>query len=52
MASYYRQLSEDSKIKNYRIKTSFVSPERPKELANKTGSDFMIFIFRFVENCL
>ena len=32
--SYYRQLSVDSKIKNYKIKTSFVSPEWPKSQSN------------------
>ena len=52
MASYNRQLSEDIKMKNYRIKTSFVSPEGPKTRANKTGINFMIFILIFVVNCL
>ena len=28
--SYYRQLSADIKMKNYKIKTSFVRPGRPK----------------------
>ena len=30
IASYYRQLSADIKMKTYKIKTSFVSPEGPK----------------------
>ena len=34
IASYYRQLYADIKMKNYNIKTSFV---------NKTGINFMIF---------
>ena len=29
--------------KNYKIKTSYVSPEGPKARTNKTGINFMIF---------
>ena len=39
-------------MKNYKIETSFVSPDGPKALAYKTGINFMIFILMFVENCL
>ena len=45
-ASYYRQLSTDCKMKNYNIKTSFVSPEGLKEQSNKT---VFCFIFIIVE---
>ena len=38
-------------MKNYKIKTSFVSLEGPKARANKTGINFRIFILIFVENC-
>ena len=39
---------------NERIMTkiSFASPEGPKARAFKTGINFIIFIFIFVENCL
>ena len=39
IASYYRQLAAcaDIRMKNYKIKTSFVSLEGPKARANKTG---------------
>ena len=47
---YHRQLFADIKIKNYKIKNSFVRPEGPKARAYKTGINFMILIF--VENCL
>ena len=36
----------------YKTKTSFVRPEGPNVMANKTGIKFMIFILKFVENCL
>ena len=49
MASYYRQFFAEIKRKNYKIKTSFIIPERPKTKANKTGINFMIFILIFVE---
>ncbi len=39
-------------MKNFKIKTSFVSREGPKARADKTGINFMIFILIFVENCL
>ena len=32
-------------MKKYKIKTSFVSPEGPKARVEKTGIDFMIFIW-------
>ena len=35
---------------NYKIKTSFVSPEMPNARANKTGFNIMVVIFTFVEN--
>ncbi len=47
--SYYRQLSADIKMKNYRIKTIVFSLKRPKALAKKTGINFMVF-FIFVFN--
>ena len=51
-SSYYGQLSVDIKIKNLKIKTSFVNPKGPKVQANQTAINFMIFILIFVENCL
>ncbi len=42
----------DIKIKNYKIKTSIVSPEWPKARANLSVINFMIFILIFIENCL
>ena len=39
-------------MKNYKIKTSFVSPEGSKARVYKTGINFRIFILIFVENCL
>ena len=39
----------DIKIQNYKIKTSFDSPKRPKALANKTYLNFKIFILKFVK---
>ena len=47
IALYYRQLSVDIKMTNFKIKTRFVNPERPKARANKT---YIIFILIFVEN--
>ena len=47
-ASYYRQLSKDIKMKNYKTKTSFVIPKGLVQ-ANTTG---MIFIIIPIENCL
>ena len=49
---YYRQLSAGIIRKKDKIKTIFVSPEVPKDKANKTGIDIMIFILIFMENCL
>ncbi len=46
IASYYRQLSADIKMKNYRIKTS------PRPLGAITGIDSIIFILIIVENSL
>ena len=37
-------------MKNYKDKTSFVTPKMPKAQASKTGINFMIFILIFVEN--
>ena len=37
IASYYRQLSADIKMKNFKIKTSVVSCEGPKARGDKTG---------------
>ena len=39
-------------MKNYMIKTCFVSPEGPKTQADKTCFYFMIFIFIVVEICM
>ncbi len=39
-------------MKNFKIKTSFVSREGPKARADKTGINFMIFVLIFVENSL
>ena len=36
IALYYKQLSADIKIKNFKIKASLVSPAMPKARANKT----------------
>ena len=38
-------------MKNYRINTSFVSPEDTQVRANKTGINLMILILIFKENC-
>ena len=43
IALFYRQLSADIKMKNDMVKTSFVSPEKKKSLANKTAIDITIF---------
>ena len=43
IASYYTQLSADIKMKNYKIKTSFFSPEVLKA-RSKTGINFVIFV--------
>ena len=51
IASYYRQLSADMKMKNFKTKTSFCKPEGPKAQGNKTGINFMMIILMFVENC-
>ena len=39
-------------MKNYKMKTAFISAKGVKVRSNKTGIDFMIFILIFVENCL
>ena len=44
ITSYYKQLSADIKIKNYKIKTSFVSTDWPKAQTNETGIILIIFI--------
>ena len=41
IASYYRQLSADIKMKNHKIKTSQVSPKGTKAQANKTGINIL-----------
>ena len=46
MASYYRQLSADIKMINYKNKISNVRLDGQQ----KTGINFMIFILIFVEN--
>ena len=51
-ASYNRQISGDSKVKNYNFQFSFVSPMGPKAWVNKTGFDIIFFILLFIENCL
>ena len=49
LKSYYIDLSTDSKIKNIRLKPDLLDP---MSKANKTGINLMIFILKFVENCL
>ena len=39
---YYRQLSADIKMKNFMIKTSFVTADGPYTLADETGFYFDI----------
>ncbi len=51
-AVYYRQISGNIKMKNNKTDTSFVVPDGRKDLANKTGIDFIIFILKFLENNL
>ncbi len=46
LASYYKLLFADIKMYNFKIKTSFVSPETPKARAN-TISCFNIMIIHF-----
>ena len=48
VATFYRQLSTDIKMKKYKFKTSFVNTEGPKSRANKTGINFIIFILILV----
>ena len=50
-ASYYKQLSADIKMYNYKIKTCFVRPGGPKARA-KNRYLFYDIILIFVENCL
>ena len=52
IASYYKQHSTDIKMKDYKIKTSLVRPDRSKDRPNNTGNNFLIFNFIFVENYL
>ena len=42
---YYRQLSAVIKMKKYRIKTSFVSPERLKTCTSKNVINFKLFFY-------
>ena len=39
-------------MKNYKIKTIFVSLEGQNALANQTDVNFIVLILIFVENCL
>ena len=39
----YRQLSADSKTKNFKINSSFVTPDRPKIRDDKTGTYTLLF---------
>ena len=48
IATYYRQLSADIKMKSYEIKPSFVSPQEPKARGNKTGIDILILHFNIL----
>ena len=48
--SYHIHFFADMKIKNLKIKTSFVTPDKPKAQANGIGINLIIFIL--VENCL
>ena len=41
IVSYFRQLSADINMKNFEIKTSFVSTEGVKAQTNKTDTNFM-----------
>ena len=50
MAFCHKQVSADIKIYNYKIKTSFVSPELPEAQANKTGFNIMILNFYIRKN--
>ena len=55
IALYYRQLSADIKIKSFKIKVSFVSPEWRKAWDNKTGINLMIlihYLWKIVCNCM
>ena len=45
-------VSADIEIKNYIIKTIFLSPEGPKARSSKTGINSRILILIFVVNCL
>ena len=45
IASYYRQLSANIKMKNYKHNFILVGPEGPKALANQTSIDILILLF-------
>ncbi len=47
IASYYRQLSADIKMKKYKINNFFISHAGAKAQVNKTGINFILI---FVEN--
>ena len=49
-ATYYRQLSADNEMKNYKIKTGFVFLEGRRPWLTKTGINFKIIIFLLVKN--
>ena len=44
-ASYYRQISADSKSKNDNIDSSFVNPEGSKDRANTTVINLLILFY-------
>ena len=43
IASYYRQVSVDIKMKNHAFQSNFVIPEAPRAWANRTGINLMKF---------
>ena len=49
----YRQLSADSKTKNFKINSSFVTPDRPKIRDNKTGTyPLLLLSYKIVCNTI
>ena len=51
MASFENKFSAVIEMKNYNIKTCFVSLKGPKAGVNKTSIDSIIFMLIFGENC-
>ena len=51
-ASFHRQISADIKIRNYKIKTSFIIGANQKTGDNTRCMKLMIFFLINVENCL